>query len=116
MSIKYPPILTEVKDLQDMIQRIVAADNKAKQLDEENRRAAENEKKRIEEEAEEIYRKYMADAEEEAAKNDEYLEKQFDRKLQDVTAKQESALIKLRADFERDRSKWVDMIVDRVIG
>ena len=105
-----------MKDLQDMVQRIVAADNQAKQLDEENRRAAENEKKRIEKEAEEIYQKYMDEARQEAEKNDEYLEKQFDRKLADVTAKQESALIKLRSDFEQNRAGWVDEIVSRVVG
>ena len=52
----------------------------------------------------------------EIAKNDAYLEKRFSRKLTDVAAKQESLLIKLKSDYEQNRDRWVDEIVDRVVG
>ncbi|WP_407383563.1 hypothetical protein [Ruminococcus sp.] len=98
-----------------MIKRIVEADNEAKALEESNQKAAEKERQRIEQQAQAIYQQYMDDAETEIAKDATYVEKLFERKLADTTAKQESVLIKLRADFEQNRDKWVDEIVSRVI-
>lgn len=102
--------------MQDMIKRIVEADNQAKALEEENLKATEEEKQRIEEQAEEIYRKYMEQAQAEIEKNDEYLRKKYARKLKDAEAKQASILIKLKSDYEQNRDRWVDEIVDRVVG
>ena len=102
--------------MQDMIKRIVEADNQAKALEEANKIAAEKEKQKIEEEAAAIYKKYMDQAQEEVAKNDAYLEKRTERKLRDISAKQESALIKLRADYDQNRDRWVDEIVSRVVS
>ena len=108
--------ILEVRYLQDMIKRIVEADKQAKELEEANKKAAEKEKQKIDEEAEAIYRQYMEQAKAEIAKNDTYLEKRFSRKLTDISAKQESALIKLRSDYEQNRDRWVDEIVSRVVG
>ena len=102
--------------MQDMIRRIVEADTKATELEKQNRRAAEKEKLRIEEEARAIYTRYMEDAQKEIDRNDAYLNKRFSRKLADVSAKQESALIKMRADYEQNRDRWVDELVSRVVG
>ncbi len=102
--------------MQDMIKRIVEADNQAKALEEENLKATEEEKQRIEEQAEEIYRKYMEQAQAEIEKNDEYLRKKYARKLKDAEAKQASILIKLKSDYEQNCDRWVDEIVSRVIG
>lgn len=99
-----------------MIRRIVEADNQAKALDAANQKSAESKKQQIEEEAETIYQKYMDQAQEEIAKNDAYLDKRTERKLRDISAKQESLLIKLRADYEQNRDRWVDEIVSRVVG
>lgn len=99
-----------------MIKRIVEADTEARAMEESNQQATEKEKQKIEAQAQAIYQKYMDDAQDEIAKNDAYLEKLFTRKLADVTAKQESAQIKLKADYEKNRSRWVDEIVSRVIG
>lgn len=102
--------------MQDMIRRIVEADNEAKALEEQNRKATEKEKLRIEEEAEATYREYMDNAQEEIKKNDEHLQRKYSRLLSDAAAKQESVLIKLKADYEKNCDRWVDAIVDRVIG
>ena len=102
--------------MQDMIKRIVEADNEAKALEEANKKAAEREKLKIEEQAKAIYQEYMDEAQKTIEKNDAYLEKRFARKLTDVNAKQESTLIKMRADYESNRDRWVDEIVSRVIG
>ena len=102
--------------MQDMIKRIVEADTEAKALEESNQKAFEKEKERIEERAAAIYRKYMSDAEDEISKDETYVDKLFERKLSDVTAKQESTMIKLKADYEQNRDKWVDEIVSRVVG
>lgn len=102
--------------MQDMIKRIVEADNQAKALEEENRKAAEREKLKIEEDAAAIYQKYMDAAKAEIEKSDAYIEKRTQRKLSDIAAKHESALIKLKADYEQNRDRWVDEIVSRVVG
>ena len=102
--------------MQDMINRIVEADNEAKALEEANKKAAEREKLKIEEEAKAIYQEYMDEAQEAIDKNDAYLDKRFARKLTEVDAKQESTLIKMRADYESNRDRWVDEIVSRVTG
>ena len=102
--------------MQDMIKRIIEADNQAKALEEANKKAAEEEKQHIEEEAKAIYQKYMDDAQEEINRNSAYLEKRTERSLNEAAAKQESALIKLKSDYEQNRDKWVDEIVARVIS
>ena len=99
-----------------MIKRIVEADSQARALEEENKKAAELEKQKIEQEVAAIHQRYTEQAQAEIAKNDAYLEKRFARKLTDVAAKQESALIKLKADYEQNRDRWVDEIVSRVTG
>ena len=60
--------------MQDMIRKIIEADNEAKALNEANRKAAEEEKLKIEKEAEAIYKQQMDNAKKEIAKNDDYLE------------------------------------------
>lgn len=98
-----------------MIKRIIEADNEAKALEESNQKAAEKERQRIEEQAAAIYQKYMDEAQAEITKDASYVDKLFDKKTADVTAKQESVLIKLRSDYEQNRDKWVDEIVSRVV-
>lgn len=102
--------------MQDMIRRIVEADAEAKALEEANKKAAEKERRKIDDEATAIYQKYMDEAQDEIAKSEAYLEKRMKRKLEDVSAKQDSALIKLKSDYEQNRDRWVDEIVSRVIG
>lgn len=102
--------------MQDMIKRIVEADAEARALEQANKKAAEEERRRIDEEAAAIYQKYMDNAKEEISKSEAYLEKRTDRKFRDISVKQESALIKLKADYEQNRDRWVDEIVSRVIG
>lgn len=102
--------------MQDMIKRIVEADHEARALEEDNQIAAEKEKAKIEEQAKSIHQKYMDQADEEIRKNEAYLEKLYNRKLGEENAKQKSAMIKLKADFEENRDRWVEEIVGRVIG
>lgn len=102
--------------MQDMIRKIVEADTEAKALEEANISRAEEERGKIEQEAEAIYQRYMSQAQEEIAKNEAYLDKRMERKLSDLAARQESTLIKLKADFEHNRDRWVDEIVSRVTG
>ena len=71
---------------------------------------------KIDDEATAIYQKYMDEAQDEIAKSEAYLEKRMERKLKDISAKQDSALIKLKSDYEQNRDRWVDEIVSRVIG
>ena len=102
--------------MQDMIRRIVEADKQAKALEEKNKKAAELRKQEIEKEVAAIYQKYMEDAQKEVERNTAYLEKRSERKLTEISAKQESALIKLKSDYEQNRDRWVDEIVSRVVS
>lgn len=102
--------------MQDMIQKIIEADNEARAMEEANQQAAAEKRRKIEEEAAAIYQRYMDQAQEEISKSDAYLQKRSERKLRDISAKQESAYIKLQADYEHNRDRWVDEIVSRVIG
>ncbi len=102
--------------MQNMIKKIVDADSQAQAMVEADQKAAEEEKRKIEEEAAAIYKRYMDKAMEEVEINDAYLEKRSERKIKEISAKQESALIKLRADYEQNRDKWVDEIVSRVVS
>ncbi len=101
--------------MQDMIKRIIDADNEAKALEEKNRQSAETQKEKIERQSREMYEKYMAEAMETVRKNDAHEEMQFEKAWQDVAARQHSAMIKLRADYQNNRDRWVDEIVSRVI-
>lgn len=105
----------EVTELQDMVRRIVEADAEAKALEEANRKSAEKERQKIEEQAEAIYQQYMDDAEKEIERNNAYLEKRSEKKLADILARQESALIKLKSDYEQNRDHWVEEIYNRVV-
>lgn len=101
--------------MQDMIKRIIDADNEAKALEEKNRQSAETQKEKIERQSREMYEKYMAEAMETVRKNDAHEAMQFEKAWQDVAARQHSAMIKLRADYQNNRDRWVDEIVSRVI-
>lgn len=102
--------------MQDMIKRIIEADNEAKALEKATEVSVEKEKVKIEEDAEAIYQKYMDDAQEEIKRDSEYLEKRTERSIAEANSKQESTLIKLRADFEHNRDRWADEIFNRVIS
>ncbi len=101
--------------MQNMIQRIIDADNEAKVLEAENRRKAEAQKEEIEKQAKEMYDNYISAAMETVKKNDALEEQKTEKAWQEISAKQNSAMIKLKADFENNRDRWVDEIVSRVI-
>ncbi len=102
--------------MQDMIKKIIEADDQAKKLEEANKKACEEEKKRIEQEAAEIYQKYMDDAKVKIEKINDNMEKNAAQSRAETSAKQESILIKLKSDYEQNRDKWVDDIVSRVLN
>ena len=101
--------------MQDMIKRIIDADNEAKALEEKNRQSAETQKEKIERQSREMYDKYMAEAMETVHKNDAQEELKSEKAWLDVATRQHSAMIKLKSDFDNNRDRWVDEIVNRVI-
>ena len=102
--------------MQDMIQRIVDADNEARALEEANRKEADEQKKKISEDAKKIYDKYMNEAMSVIEKNNAYEEQKAEQQWKEIESRQKSALIKLKADYQNNRDRWVDEIVKRVIG
>ncbi len=101
--------------MQDMIKRIIDADNEAKALDEKNRQRAEAQKEEIDRQAQEMYDSYMENAMEIVKKNDAAEEKKTEKAWQEIAARQNSAMIKLKSDFENNCDRWVDEIVGRVM-
>lgn len=112
----YICVISEVNDMQDMIKRIIQADNEVKAIKEANEEAAEKDKHRIEAEIAAIQKRYDQAAQAEIAKDREYLDKLFAKKTAEVTKKQEEARLRLRENYDRSREKWVDELVSRVLS
>lgn len=102
--------------MQDMIKRIIDADNEAKALEEQNRKIAEAQKEEIDKRAQEMYDKYIEDATKTVKKNDALEEQKTQRAWEEISARQNSVKIKLKADFDSNCDRWVDEIVSRVTG
>ena len=102
--------------MEDMIRKIVYADNEAKALEEATLKEKEALENSIDEECKKIYDEYMNEALITAEKNDESEEKNAEERWNEVQQKQKSARTKLTADYERNCDKWVDEIVERVLN
>ena len=102
--------------MENMIKKIVEADNEAKALEQTALQEREMLSKQIEDEARKIYDKYMSDAEETAKRNNASEENKARQKLNEIKKKQSSVGIKLQADFEQNCNKWVDEIVSRTLS
>lgn len=101
--------------MQDMIRRIIEADNEAKALEEQNRKSADADRQKIEADAKKIYEKYMNEAMETVSRNDAHEEQKAQKQWEEISARQSSAKIKMRSDFEQNRDRWVDELVARVL-
>ena len=102
--------------MEDMIKKIVYADNEAKALEEATLKEKEALENSIDEECKKIYDEYMNEALITAEKNDESEEKNAEERWNDVPQKQKSARTTLTADYERNCDIWVDEIVERVLN
>lgn len=101
--------------MEDMIKKIVDADNEAKAMEEIALREKEELDKKIDDDIKKIYDKRMREALETVKRNDAQEEKQAEKRLEEIRSKQKSAHIKLRSDYERNCDKWVDAIVRRIL-
>ena len=102
--------------MQDMIKRILDADKEAQALEERNLQIAQERKERIKKQAQAQYDACMAEAMETIRHNDALEEQKTEREWSEIHARQQSAMIKLNADFDNNRDRWVDELVARVIG
>lgn len=102
--------------MENMIKKIVDADNEAKALEQAAIQEKETLEKQIEEEAKAIYDKYMSDAEETVMRNNANEENKARQQLDEIRKKQGSLKIKLQSDFEQNCGKWVDEIVIRTLA
>ncbi|MCH5297192.1 MAG: hypothetical protein J1E85_05935 [Ruminococcus sp.] len=102
--------------MENMIKKIVDADNEAKALEQAALQEKEELQKQIDDEAKKIYEKYMSDAEETVKRNNINEENKARQKLNEIKKKQSSVNIKLQADFEQNCDKWVDEIVSRTLA
>lgn len=101
--------------MENMIKRIVDADNEAKALESDALKEKDILQKQIDEEAQKIYDKYMSEAQKTVERNDAYEEKEAQMQAQLIENKQKSAHIKLQSDFKLNFDKWVDAIVSRTL-
>ncbi len=102
--------------MEDMIKRIIDADNEAKMLEESTLKEKAELSKKIDAEIQKIHDSYMAKAEETVKNNRITEEKKAKRQWEEIQQKHNSVLIKLKADFERNHDKWADEIVKRAIA
>lgn len=102
--------------MENMIKKIVDADNEAKAMEERALKEKEELAKKINEETKSIYDKYMSNALEAAGRNDIQEEKKAEKRWEEIKNKQQSAYIKLQSDYEQNCDKWVDAIVNRTLS
>lgn len=102
--------------MENMIKKIVDADNEAKALEQTALQEKDKLMKQIEDEADRIYQKYMKDAEETVKRNNANEENKARQQLDEINKKQSSVKIKLQSDFDRNCDKWVDEIVSRTLS
>lgn len=102
--------------MENMIKKIVDADNEAKTLEQNALKEKEELEMQIEDEAKQIYDKYMSEAEETVRRNNVNEENKARQQLIEIQKKQNSVKIKLQADFDRNSDKWVDEIVSRALA
>lgn len=101
--------------MENMIKKIVDADNEAKAIEEVTLKEKEELSKKIKDETKSIYDKYMSNAIETVKRNDINEEKKAEKQWQEIQNKQKSVNIKLQSDYEHNCDKWVDMIVKRTL-
>lgn len=102
--------------MENMIKRIIDADNEAQALEESTLKEKEELNKSIDEEISRIRAEYTAKAEETVKLNNASEEKKADMQWEEMKNKQKSVLIKLKSDFEQNCDKWADEIVSRTLA
>lgn len=102
--------------MEDMIKKIVEADNEAKALEENALKEREEVRRQIKKETDAIYERYMKQAAEQIKRNDAREEKKGEKALEEIFNRQKSARIKLGSDFKQNCEQWVDAIYKRTLG
>lgn len=102
--------------MENMIKKIVDADNEAKAMEESTLEEKEELSKSIEAEAKKIYSDYLAKAESIVKRNDEREAQKAEQQWEEIQKKHKSVSIKLDSDFKLNCDKWVDEIVKRTVA
>ena len=102
--------------MENMIKKIVDADNEAKAMEKVTLEEKEQLSKSIEVETKKIYDDYMAKAEEVVKRNDIQEAKKAEQQWEEIQGKHNSVHIKLDSDFKLNCDKWVDEIVKRTVA
>ena len=102
--------------VENMIKKIVDADNEAKAMEKNTLEEKEELSKTIEAETKKIYDDFMAKAEEVVKRNDIQEAKKAEQQWEEIQGKHNSVHIKLDSDFKLNCDKWVDEIVKRTVA
>lgn len=102
--------------MENMIKKIVDADNEAKAMEKDTLEEKEELSKTIEAETKKIYDDFMAKAEEVVKRNDIQETKKAEQQWEEIQGKHNSVHIKLYSDFKLNCDKWVDEIVKRTVA
>mgnify|MGYP007008542610 CR=1 FL=1 len=109
--------------MENMIKKIVDADNEAKAMEKDTLEEKEELSKTIEAETKKIYDDFMAKAEEVVKRNDiqetkklPMTGKKAEQQWEEIQGKHNSVHIKLDSDFKLNCDKWVDEIVKRTVA
>lgn len=101
--------------MENMIKKIVDADEEAKAMEKKTQQEKEELSKRIEQQTKEIYDSYMAKAQDVVKRNDEQEAILAQKQWDEIQSNHNSVLIKLKSDYEQNHDKWSDQIVQRTI-
>ncbi len=102
--------------MENMIKRIIDADNEAQALEESTLKEKEELNKSIDAQINKIRAEYTAKAEETVKHNNAQEEKRANQQWEEIKNRQKSVLIKLKSDFEQNCDKWADEIVSRTLA
>ena len=102
--------------MEDMLAKIVAMDEMARELTEEANKEKATSEQDIAKAKEDVYNNYIEKARKRIVKNEETERKIAEQKLKEVQQKQKETLEHLEQLYSENCDKWVDDIVDRVIS
>lgn len=102
--------------MENMIKKIIDADNEAKSMEASTLKEREELSKQIEADAKQIYENYMNEAETTVKRNNDSEENKARKQWETAKNKLQSISIKLQSDYQKNCDKWVDEIVSRVLA
>lgn len=105
-----------VKDMQDIIKKIIEIDRMAQKMSDESINLKKEAEIAVKNDTKMLREKYIENARKRIQVNTETEEKFLQETLDDIGAKSGVTETKIRDIFAQNKDKWVDEIYNRVLG